>query len=36
MNRTQTSPLAHLLRTLCARHLTLGLPALFDRMEGRA
>lgn len=36
MMRTQTSPLAQLLHTLCARHLTLGIPALFDRMEGRA
>jgi hypothetical protein len=35
MKTDETGPLAYILRALRNLHPTLGLPALFDRMEGR-
>jgi hypothetical protein len=35
MTRGPISPLAQILHALRVLHPTLGLPALFDRMEGR-
>lgn len=35
MTRATISPLAQIMQALRALHPTLGLPALFDRMEGR-
>ncbi len=35
MTRAPISPLAQVLQALRVLHPTLGLPALFDRMEGR-